>query len=180
MASDMGKAGFLARAAAALDGGLKLIQVREKDWPEAEQHAFCLSVCELARPHGARVLLNGSAERARAWGCDGVHWTSTSLAAATARPDGLSCSASCHTRVDVARAGALGLDFAVLGPVLPTPTHEDAAVLGWEGFAAATEGATLPVFALGGLVQGDLETAIAHGAHGVAMRRGAWPPATAA
>ncbi len=180
MASDMGTAAFLARAAAALNGGLKLIQVREKDWPEAEQRALCLSVRELARPHGARVLLNGSAERARAWGCDGVHWTSASLAAATARPDGLSCSASCHTRDDVARAGALGLDFALLGPVLPTPTHEGAAVLGWDGFAEVTAGATLPVFALGGLAHGDIDTAIAHGAHGVALRRGAWPSGTAA
>jgi thiamine monophosphate synthase len=33
------------------------------------------------------------------------------------------------------------------------------------------------VFALGGLHAGDLDTAIAHGAHGIAMRRHAWPGA---
>jgi 8-oxo-dGTP diphosphatase len=32
----------------------------------------------------------------------------------------------------------------------------------------------LPVYALGGLVRADLEQAMLHGAHGVALRRGAW------
>jgi 8-oxo-dGTP diphosphatase len=174
MASDMGEVAFLARAKVALDRGLKLIQVREKDWPEARQRALCDALSELARLPGARVLLNGSAERARAWGCDGVHWTSAALAAATARPEGLMCSASCHTREDIAKAGALALDFAVLGPVLPTPSHSGAVTLGWDGFAAMAAGAALPVFALGGLSTGNLDTAIMHGAHGVALRRAAW------
>ncbi len=174
MAADIGNEAFLARAAAALDSGLKLIQVREKDWPEPIQRALCVALCELARPRGARVLLNGSVEHARAWRCAGVHWTSAALAAATARPEGLLCSASCHSREELARAGVLALDFALLGPVLPTPTHDGALTLGWDGFAATAAGATLPVFALGGLSHDDLGTAIAHGAHGIALRRAAW------
>jgi 8-oxo-dGTP diphosphatase len=96
------------------------------------------------------------------------------LAAASARPEGLLCSASCHTNDEIVKAGALALDFALLAPVLPTPTHPGASTLGWDGFAAAAAGAALPVFALGGLSAGDLDTAIAHGAHGVALRRAAW------
>ena len=46
--------------------------------------------------------------------------------------------------------------------------------LGWDGFAALAADAPIPVFALGGLTRGDLDIAIAHGAHGVALRRGAW------
>jgi 8-oxo-dGTP diphosphatase len=174
MASDVGEVAFLARAKIALDHGLKLIQLREKEWPEARQRALCDALSLLARPHGARVLLNGSAERARAWGCAGVHWTSAALVEATARPQGLMCSASCHTREDIARAGALALDFVVLGPVLPTASHPGAAPLGWDGFAATAARAALPVLALGGLSAGDLDTAIMHGAHGVALRRAAW------
>ncbi len=129
----------------------------------------------LAHEHGARVLWNGSADEARASGCDGVHWTAATLAAASARPDGLMVAASCHTRDDIAHAGRLGLDFAVLGPVAATPTHPDALPIGWDGFAALVDGTRLPVYALGGLVAEDLDRAVAAGAQGVALRRGAWP-----
>ena len=154
--------------------GLRLIQLREKDWPLARQRALARSLLALARPYGARVLLNGTAANARAWGCDGVHWTSAALAAATERPADLICAASCHTRDEVALAAVLALDFALVGPVRPTPTHPGATVLGWEGFAAVVTDTAVPVFALGGLERADLDTAIAHGAHGVALRRGAW------
>lgn len=174
MASDMEEAAFLARAKAALQSGLTLVQFREKDWDIARQHALCTTLVALAEAHGARVLLNGSAENARAWGCAGVHWTSVALAAATELPRDLVCAASCHTREDLAHAGRLALDFAVLGPVLPTPTHPDARPFGWDGFAAIAAETTLPVYALGGLVRADLDVAITHGAHGVALRRGAW------
>ena len=174
MAGELGAVAFLDRARAAIERGLALIQVREKDWPEPRQRALVESLLSLAAPHGARVLLNGDAGNARAWGCDGVHWTAATLAAATARPDGLLCAASCHTADELAKAGALGLDFAVLGPVLPTPTHPGAAALGWDGFAALAAATTLPVYALGGLAPADVDRAIECGAHGVAMRRAAW------
>jgi 8-oxo-dGTP diphosphatase len=86
----------------------------------------------------------------------------------------LLCAASCHTRAEIERAAALGLDFAVLGPVLPTPSHPGATMLGWDGFAAIAAEAPLPIYALGGLTRDDLDLAIAHGAHGVALRRAAW------
>jgi 8-oxo-dGTP diphosphatase len=174
MAGDLGQEIFLGRARAALDRGLKLIQLREKEWNPERQHALCDTVLELAAPYGAQVLLNGDAERARAWGCAGVHWTAATLAATAMRPLDMLCAASCHTREDIERAGALGLDFAVLGPVLPTPTHPHAQPLGWTGFGAIAATSPLPVFALGGLEGGDLDTAIMHGAHGVALRRAAW------
>jgi len=175
MAGDLGEAEFLARATVALDGGLRLIQLREKDWPPARQHALADALIALARPRGTQVLLNGETQTARAWGCDGVHWTSDRLGAATARPEGMLCAASCHTRAEIAKAGRLGLDFAVLGPVLPTPSHPGAATLGWGRFASIAAEAPLPIFALGGLAHGDLDVAIAHGAHGIALRRDAWP-----
>jgi len=174
MAADLGESAFLARARIALEGGLRLIQLREKDWPLARQRDLGEALIALARPYGARVVLNGTAANARAFGFDGVHWTSAALAAATERPSDLICSASCHTRDEVTLAAVLALDFALVGPVRPTPTHPGATVLGWEGFAAVVTDTAVPVFALGGLERADLDTAIAHGAHGVALRRGAW------
>jgi 8-oxo-dGTP diphosphatase len=47
-------------------------------------------------------------------------------------------------------------------------------MLGWDGFERIARDSGIPVFAIGGLGHGDLEHAWAHGAHGVAMIRGAW------
>ena len=55
-----------------------------------------------------------------------------------------------------------------------TATHPDAELLGWDRFASLVRGATLPVYAIGGLVPADLEDAWRAGAHGVARVRGAW------
>ncbi|MEP6655923.1 MAG: Nudix family hydrolase [Betaproteobacteria bacterium] len=175
MAGELGEALFLECARRAFAQGLRLMQVREREWPLGRQRALTHALLEAAAPFGARVLLNGSADDARSWGCHGVHWNTLKLAAATARPADMLCAASCHDAAELARAGSLRLDFAVLGPVLPTPSHPQATPLGWPGFAEALVSTTLPVFALGGLAASDLDQAIDHGAHGVALRRGAWP-----
>jgi 8-oxo-dGTP diphosphatase len=103
-----------------------------------------------------------------------VHWTAAKLRSAQTRPHDLVVAASCHDAFELKRAASLGLDFAVLGPVCPTPTHPDATPLGWTGFASLVQGAELPVYALGGLARADLDRSIDAGAHGVALRRGAW------
>ena len=174
MADELGDAELLARAEIALERGLRLIQLREKTLPVERQRALAEKLVALARRRGAKVLLNGDETSARAWGCDGVHLTARALREATSRPSDFLCAASCHTRAEIERAGELGLDFAVLGPVFATPTHPGAATLGWEDFAAIVAETTLPVFALGGLGTDDQEAAMAHGAHGVALRRAAW------
>jgi 8-oxo-dGTP diphosphatase len=175
-ADDVGETAFLGGAERAIASGLRLIQLREKAWPLARQRAFADALLALTAPQGVNVLLNGDPRDAAAWGCAGVHLTSAALARIAARPlsETLLCAASCHTRAEIERAAALNLDFAVLGPVLPTPTHPGARTLGWEGFAALAREAPLPIFALGGLTHADLDRAIAHGAHGVALRRAAW------
>jgi 8-oxo-dGTP diphosphatase len=176
MAEDLGEAAFLAHAKAAIAAGLALVEVREKSWTLQRQRALATAMLALAGPHRAQVLLNGEAPIALDWGCAGVHLTAAALAKTVARPVSadMLCAASCHTRAEIERAAAIGLDFAVLGPVLPTPTHPGATVLGWDGFAAIAAEAPLPIYALGGLTRGDLDIAIAHGAHGVALRRAAW------
>jgi len=174
LAGELGEEEFLARSQRALEHGLKLIQLREKDWPIPRRDAFALRLLAQARQHGAHVLLNGTATDAKRLGCAGVHWTAATLAAAQTRPVGIQVAASCHTREDLLRAGYLDLDFALLGPVAATPTHPDANPLGWDRFATLVAGTRVPVFALGGLSESDLTTAIDHGAHGIALRRAAW------
>jgi 8-oxo-dGTP diphosphatase len=173
-AEDLGEDAFLARAARALDGGLALVQLREKGWDATRREALARRLVPLVHEHRATIVVNGSEAESRRWGADGVHWTADALARASSRPGGLVVGASCHTREELARAGALGLDYALVGPVFATPTHPDAVPLGWDGFARTIDGTRVPVFALGGLAPADLEVARDHGAHGIAMRRGAW------
>jgi len=154
--------------------GLSLIQVREKGMPAPELERFAAAVIAKARAHGAKVLINSDIELARRLGADGVHLAAAQLARLQHRPALGWCAASCHNAAELARAAQLGVDFAVLGPVQATPTHPDAQALGWEGFARQVRGAAMPVFALGGMNPGDLETAWRSGAQGIAMVRGSW------
>ena len=154
--------------------GLRLIQVREKGMPAAALARFAGAVIAKARVYGAQVLINSDIELAQRLGADGVHLAAAPLARLQRRPAPGWCAASCHNAAEIARAVQLGIDFVVLGPVQATPTHPDSMPLGWEGFAALARGASLPVFALGGMKPDDLETAWRRGAHGIAMVRGSW------
>jgi 8-oxo-dGTP diphosphatase len=173
-AAELGPAELLRRLEQALAGGLRLLQVREKELGEKELRDLAARVIERARAHGARVLVNGNLKLARELGADGVHLPSAQLKETRLRPDLALVGASCHDADELARAQALGADFVVLGPVAPTPTHPGAAGLGWARFAALLKDCPLPVYALGGLKPADLETAWRHGAHGISMMRAAW------
>jgi 8-oxo-dGTP diphosphatase len=174
MAEELGVETFLAHAHAAIDDGVRLIQLREKSLPEERLAPLAAALITLARPRAARVLLNGEVDTARRLGCDGVHWTTARLMAALARPDDMLCAASCHDAQELAQAARLGVDFVVLGPIEATPSHTGAIPLGWTRFAQLVRGTSIPVYALGGLDRDDLDVAMLHGAHGVALRRAAW------
>ena len=178
MAEDLGEEVFLRRAQTAIADGLRLIQLREKSWPVERLRRLADRLLPIAQAAGARVLLNGDPALALRLGCAGVHWTAAVLQHATARPEGMLCAASCHDSAELARAAKLGLDFAVLGTVAATPSHPDAEPLGWTRVAELLRATPLPVYALGGLTRDDLDTAVAHGAHGIALRRAAWNAGT--
>ncbi len=161
---------FLDRLRQALDGGIGLVQLRVGEIPEQAMLELGREALKLCRSRKARMLLNGTPEMAQRIGADGVHLNSKRLLEMTKRPlsaDSL-VAASCHTAEDLSHASALGLDFSVLSPVNPTRSHPEANPLGWERFGRLVDGANLPVYALGGMQQGDLETAWERGAQGIA------------
>ena len=173
-ASALGVEVFLARLARALQQGLRLIQVRDKEMNEASRLQLAREIVQRARPYRARVLVNGSAELARAAGADGVHLDAAHLAQLTQRPDVDWVGASCHSETELRRATQIGADFALLSPVLPTLTHPGATTLGWETFSNWANASPIPVYGLGGLTAADIDVASRHGAHGVALLRAAW------
>lgn len=162
----------LERVETALNKGLRLLQLRDKGLPGAARKTFGMALRQQCSDHGALLMVNGDAQLAHELSADGLHLTATQLAELAQRPDFAWVGASCHTAEEIARAGELALDYALLGPVLPTPTHPEQRGLGWPGFAQACAGNTLPVFALGGQTPAMLHTAQGHGAHGIALMRG--------
>jgi 8-oxo-dGTP diphosphatase len=151
-----------------------LVQLREKNLSRDALRELAQRVVALAHAHGVRVLLNGDVELAQEVGADGVQLTGAQLAQLSERPAVDWCAASCHSAEELRRAEALGCDFVLLSPVLPTKSHPGAPHLGWENFSAIAAGSTIPVYALGGLTHDDMQTAWQHGAHGIALLRQAW------
>ena len=176
-AAELTRGVFLDHLERRLNNGLRLIQVREPGWDRDALAALAADVIARARPKGARVLVNGDLAVAHRVGADGVHLTSAQLRTLGERPDFALVGASCHGVEELRLASEIAADFCVLGPVRATPGHPDSAPIGWDGFAALLEGVPLPVYALGGVTRGDLDTALEQGAQGVAMIRGAWGPA---
>ncbi|MFP5403837.1 MAG: Nudix family hydrolase [Gammaproteobacteria bacterium] len=173
-AEALGVDSFLARLDVALADGLRLIQLRDKSLPKAERLALAQETVRRAHRHGARVLVNGPLELAQAAGADGVHLDAAAAAALTVRPEAEWVGVSCHDAAELAHAAAIGADFALLSPVLPTQTHPGAPTLGWDRFAELAAASPIPVYGLGGLERDDVALAQSHGAHGVALLRGAW------
>ena len=160
-AAHYGVAEMLKRIERRLASGLRLVQVREPGLPD--KGAFTREVVRLAHGYGCKVLVKEPFP-----GADGIHFTAAQLMSLEQKPEGL-VAASCHTREELERAMQLELDFAVLGPV-----KDKSPALGWPSFAEVARGASIPVYAIGGLTRADLQDAWRAGAHGVAMIRGAW------
>jgi 8-oxo-dGTP diphosphatase len=165
-AQAIGAAEQLSLVEARMKDGLRLVQVRDKDnW---ERTRLIYVVTSMARQYGAKVLVNGGPA------ADGIHLSAEQLMTMRSRPKAGLVAASCHTVGELGHAMAIGLDFVVLGPVKPTRSHPNATVLGWDGFRRIAEGASIPVYAIGGMRPSDLDNARRAGAHGLAMISGAW------
>lgn len=174
-AGETGADAQLQRLDSALAAGLRMVMIRERPLPDRQWHAFAQAAIERVRATGGRVIVNDTLRRASWIGASAIHMNCAELMQASRRPDFDLCGASCHDASQLERAQALALDYAVVGPVLPTPSHPAAAGLGWERLAGLIAGCTIPVYAIGGMHRSHLERAWECGAHGIAMMRAPWP-----
>jgi 8-oxo-dGTP diphosphatase len=166
----------------ALADGLRLVLLREPAMTPEARRDFYAAAVTLCHEAGARVLIHDEIELAHRLGADGVHLPARRLHMQQERPTLPMVAASCHDAGELARAAALGCDFAVLGPVAMTASHPGQSGMGWDEFARrltpdsheAGRPAPLPVFALGGLSPQNMDTAWLRGAHGVAGIRAFW------
>lgn len=157
-----------------LEQGHRMLYWRARDLPEpvywrlAEEFSRAMATdgCLMVR---ADAKCCGAGFTATILPAMGLHVTGCQLQTLRARPVGWRrVGAACHYLDDLQRAEALGLDFAVLSPVLSTPTHPDNPPLGWETVRTWIASVNLPVYVMGGLGRFDLDRARACGAQGIA------------
>ena len=170
---ELGIAAFLVRTEAALKKGLRMLVLRENQLSKDDATLLLNKLMTLARPYGTRVLVHSNTQDDIPL-ADGVHGSAELLMQWVSRPRAELVGASCHNAEELARAAELNLDFVVLSPVLPTPSHPNEPFLGWSKFASLIENYPIPVYALGGMENNTLIDAYRAGGQGIAMLRNAW------
>jgi 8-oxo-dGTP diphosphatase len=168
--------GFLEMLGHAIERGISLVQLRAKQQTEEDYRRLAVPAAAFCRRANVRLLLNCAPQLVPDLGAAGVHLTGNRLMALEQRPldSGYLVAASCHNRKEVLHAGRLGLDFIVVSPVRQTSSHPGAPATGLQGLRSLCESATMPVYALGGMQESDIETVWECGAQGIAAIRGLW------
>jgi len=158
---------------AALRGGARTVQLREKDLPPRELYPLALEMRQLTQAYGARLLINDRADVALAVNADGVHLTTTSLPASIARQvlgPGRLIGVSTHTRAEAQAAVEEGADFVVFGPVFFTPSKASyGEPVGLDALRAVRAVVKSPILAIGGIKPTNLDQVLAAGADGIAV-----------
>ncbi len=159
---------------AALQGGLPLVQYRDKEADDREKFARASRLCELCHQYGALFLVNDRIDLALAVDADGVHLGQTDAPVELARqllgPQRL-IGASTTNPEELQRAIAAGADYVGVGPVCATPTKPDKAAAGFDYVQHAAQHCPLPWYAIGGINPQNLGETIAAGAARVAVVR---------
>ncbi len=152
----------------AFRGGVRLVQLREKDLPARELLSLAREVKALAGAYGARLLVNERADVALLSGADGVHLTSTGYSPKEARRllgEKVLIGVSTHSIEEALKAEAEGADFVTFGPVFQTPSKAGmGGALGLEKLREAVQRLSIPVYGLGGIGPSNIGQTAATGA----------------
>jgi thiamine-phosphate pyrophosphorylase len=152
---------------AAVEGGVGLVQVRERDLTDAEIEGLLGRILVRLRGTDARVVVNGRPAIARALGI-GLHLPAAAPPV-LARP--ALCGRSIHDENEAWRARAEDVSYGVAGPIFPTaskPGHPGTGLALLPRLDRIV--APAPIFAVGGLTPERVGAVLAAGAHGVAVR----------
>lgn len=171
-----GPRGLVATVAAAVAGGVTLVQLREPGATTRELCRLGTALQEILVDSGVPLIVNDRVDVALAIGAAGVHLGQSDLDARTARRlvgADLVIGLSVSTAEEVAEAGRLPagtVDHLGIGPVFATATKPEAAApLGLRRTAELRAATTLPCVAIGGIGPANLEAVRATGVDGVAV-----------
>lgn len=159
---------------AALQGGIALVQYRDKHTDDGLRLELAQQLKNLCHRYGALFLVNDRVDLALAVEADGVHLGQTDLPIATARQllgSQRIIGRSTTNPDEMQRAIAEGADYIGVGPVYATPTKPDKAAAGLDYVRYAAEHATVPWYAIGGIDTNNLSEVLQAGAERVAVVR---------
>jgi thiamine-phosphate pyrophosphorylase len=158
---------------AALQGGVKAVQLREKDLSATELLPLAKQLRTLTRQYDALLFINDNIDIALAVKADGVHLGGHSEATGIVRAkvgDKMLIGVSTHHKEEIERATKQGADFVTFGPVYETPSKAKyGKPQGLGKLAEVCRDSSIPVFALGGITAERAAEVQRAGARGVAL-----------
>jgi thiamine-phosphate pyrophosphorylase len=155
--------------AAAVRGGVDVVQLREKNLPDGRLLDALAEAREITRALGVPLVVNDRPDLAVLVAADAVHVGQDDLPPAAAARFGLPVGVSTHRPAEL--AAAAGAAYAGVGPVHATPTKEGRTPAGLEYVRHAAAHAALPWFAIGGIDRTTVEDVVAAGATRIAVVR---------
>jgi len=155
-------------ARAAIAGGARLIQIRDKNASDRAFYEAALAIRKLTADAGALFFVNDRVDIAAAVGADGVNVGQTDLPISAARAvlgPKMMVGLSCDCIEQAIEAAKLGADYVGFGPVFPTATKLDAGpVSGLETLRQVCSRVSLPVVAIGGICASNIAEVASAGA----------------
>lgn len=157
-----------------LEGGLKIVQLRQKEGTDRETIKIAQALCHLCHRYNALFLVNDRVDIALAVGADGVHLGQTDMEVSQARrilgKSGI-IGLSTTSPAELAYALEQKADYVGVGPVFATPTKPGKAPIKDSYLPYAVENCPIPWFAIGGIDLTNLGEVVAMGARRVAVVR---------
>ena len=151
----------------ALDGGARLIQLRDKIREKGLQLPAAEALQALCRERGALFIVNDHVDLALAAGADGVHVGQKALPVSVVRgivPREMVIGCSTNNANEAMRAEADGADYVSVGRLFPTGSKDDTRPATAETLRAVKAAVSLPVCAIGGINEANIDEVLAAGA----------------
>lgn len=160
--------------AAALRGGVDIVQLREKSLPRREIELAAQTFRRLCDNHSALFIVNDDPDLARACDADGVHVGQDDLAAGKARallgPDAI-VGLSTHSEEQIATSAGAPVDYISVGPIWETPTKAGRPAVGLNLISHAADDAPHTFFAIGGIDASNAAEVVGAGAQRLCVVR---------
>jgi len=157
---------------AVIQGGSKIIQLREKEYPKRDLYNLALKFRRITARAGVLLMINDYVDIALAVEADGVHLGQEDLPVQVARklaPE-LLIGASTHSLEQALQAEEDGADYINIGPIFSTTTKEGVGrSLGPEAISEISPQIKVPFTVMGGINEENIDQVLAQGARRVAM-----------
>jgi thiamine-phosphate pyrophosphorylase len=167
---------FVPAVRAALDGGARVIQYRDKKSEPGQREAIARALNALCREHAVLFLINDDVALAALVGAAGVHLGRDDPDIAAARAvlgDAALIGVSCYNELARAQAAQdAGADYVAFGRFFPSRTKPQAVPATPELLRAARAGLKIPIVAIGGITPENGASLIAAGADALAVIEG--------